>query len=50
MSNDQFVGIVFILLLIMIIVEIGMLTICDYLKKIKSQLEKDAAKQPTKGE
>ena len=50
MNNDQFYGIFIGLLLIMIIVEIGMLSICDYLKKIKKLLEKYVNQKPSKGE
>ena len=50
MNNDQFYGIFIALLLIMIIVEIGMLSICDYLKEIKKLLEKYVNQEPPKGE
>lgn len=50
MNNDQFYGIFIVLLLIMIIVEIGMLSICDYLKEIKKLLEKYVNQEPPKGE
>ena len=50
MNNDQFYGIFIGLLLIMIIVEIGMLSICDYLKEIKKLLEKYVNQEPPKGE
>ena len=50
MNNDQFYGIFIGLLLIMIIVEIGMMSICDYLKVIKKLLEKYVNQVPPKGE
>ena len=50
MNNDQFYGIFIGLLLIMIIVEIGMMSICDYLKEIKKLLEKYVNQEPPKGE
>ena len=50
MNNDHFYGIFIGLLLIMIIVEIGMLSICDYLKEIKKLLEKYVNQEPPKGE
>ena len=50
MNNDQFYGIFIVLLLIMMIVEIGMLSICDYLKEIKKLLEKYVNQEPPKGE
>ena len=50
MNNDQFYGIFIGLLLIMLIVEIGMLSICDYLKEIKKLLEKYVNQEPPKGE
>ena len=50
MNNDQFYGIFIGLLLIMMIVEIGMMSICDYLKEIKNLLEKYVNQEPPKGE
>ena len=50
MNNDQFYGIFIGLLLIMMMVEIGMLSICDYLKEIKKLLEKYVNQEPPKGE
>ena len=50
MNDAQFYGIFIVLLLIMIIVEIGMLSICDYLKEIKKLLEKYVNQEPPKGE
>ena len=50
MNNDQFYGIFIGLLLIMIIVEIGMMSICGYLKEIKKLLEKYVNQEPPKGE
>lgn len=50
MNNDQFYGIFIGLLLIMMIVEIGMMSICDYLKEIKKLLEKYVNQEPPKGE
>lgn len=50
MSNDQFLGFFIGLLLIVIIVEIGMLSICDYLKGIKKLLEKYISQESLKGE
>ena len=50
MNNDHFYGIFIGLLLIMIIVEIGMMSICDYLKEIKKLLEKYVNQEPPKGE
>ena len=50
MNNDQFYGIFIGLLLIMIIVEIGMMSICDHLKEIKKLLEEYVNQEPPKGE
>lgn len=50
MNDDQFFGIFIGLLLIMMIVEIGMLSICVYLKEIKKLLEKHINQEPPKGE
>ena len=50
MDNDKFYGIFIGLLLIMMIVEIGMMSICDYLKEIKKLLEKYVNQEPPKGE
>ena len=50
MNNVQFYGIFIALFLIMMIVEIGMLSICDYLKEIKKLLEKYVNQEPPKGE
>lgn len=49
MNNDQFFGVFVVLLIIMEVVEIGMLSICDYLKKIKRLLEKCVNQEPPKG-
>ena len=50
MTNDQFYGIFIILLFILVIVEIGMFSIRDYLKEIKELLEKYINQKPPKGE
>ena len=50
MNNDQFLVVFVVLLFIMVAVEIGMLSICDYLKKIKKLLEKYVNQKPPKGE
>ena len=50
MNNDPFYRIFIGLLLIMMMVEIGMLSICDYLKEIKKLLEKYVNQEPPKGE
>lgn len=50
MNNDQFLVVFAVLLFIMVIVEIGMLSICDYLKKIKKLLEKYVNQKSPKGE
>lgn len=49
MNDAQLCG-VFALLLIMAVVEIGMLSICDYLKEIKRLLEKYVNQKSSKGE
>ena len=50
MDDAQFWGIFIGLSLILMIVEIGMLSICDYLKGIKKLLEKYINQELTKGE
>ena len=50
MNDAQFYGVFIALLIIMAVVEIGMLSICDYLKKIKRLLEKYVNQEPPKGE
>ena len=50
MNNVQFFVVFAVLLFIMAAVEIGMLSICDYLKKIKKLLEKYVNQKPSKGE
>lgn len=50
MNDAQFYGVFIVLLIIMAVVEIGMLSICDYLKKIKRLLEKYVNQEPPKGE
>ena len=50
MNNGQFLVVFAVLLFIMVVVEIGMLSICDYLKKIKKLLEKYVNQKPPKGE
>ena len=50
MNDAQFLGGFAVLLIIMAVVEIGMLSICDYLKEIKKLLEKYVNQEPPKGE
>ena len=50
MSEYQFIGIFFGILIIMLITEIGFITICSYLKEIKKLLEKYINQEPPKGE
>lgn len=52
MSDGQFVGIYFALIIIMITLEVGMLSVCKHLREIKGLLEKkrNDFKQPPKGE
>lgn len=52
MSDAQFVGIYFALLIIMITLEVGMLSVCQHLRDIKELLGKkrNDFKQPPKGE
>lgn len=50
MNNGQFLVVFTVLLFIMVVVEIGILSICDYLKKIKKLLEKYVNQKPPKGE
>lgn len=49
MSEDLAHALCFILLIIMAIVEVGLLSICDYLKDIKMALQ-ELTKNQTKGE
>lgn len=41
MSNDHFGGIFFALLIILLVLEFGMMTICERLKEIRRLLEKN---------
>ena len=50
MSESQFIGIFFGILIIMITTEIGFITILSYLKEIKQLLEKYINQEPPKGE
>ena len=52
MSEDQFIGIYFALLIIMITLEVGMISVCNHLRDIKELLGKkqNDFKQPPKGE
>lgn len=51
MSEDQFIGIYFALMIIMITLEVGMLSVCKHLRDIKGLLEKkrNDFKQPPEG-
>lgn len=50
MRESQFIGIFFGILIIMLITEIGFITICSYLKEIKRLLEKYINQETPKGE
>ena len=50
MRESQFIGIFFGILIIMLITEIGFITICSYLKEIKQLLEKHINQEPPEGE
>ena len=50
MNDAQFYGVFIELLIIVAVVEIGMMSICDYLKEIKKLLEKYVNQEPPKGE
>ena len=48
MNDAQFYGVFIERLIIVAVVEIGMMSICDYLKEIKKLLEKYANQEPPK--
>ena len=50
MREYQFIGIFFGILIIMLITEIGFITICSYLKEIKRILEKYINQEPPEGD
>lgn len=52
MSEDQFIGIYFALMIIMITLEVGMISVCNHLRDIKGFLKKERNdfKQPPEGE
>ena len=50
MRNDQFYGIYFGILIILMILQWHMMSICDYLKEIKKLLEKQVNQESSKGE
>lgn len=50
MNDAQLCGIFIALLGILATVEIGMISICDYLKEIKKLIEKYVNQEPQKGE
>lgn len=52
MTDDQFVGIYFVLLIIMITLEVGVISGCKHLRDIKGLLDKERNdfKQPPEGE
>ena len=52
MSEDQFIGIYFALMIIMITLEFGMISVCKHLRDIKGLLEKERndLEQTPKGE
>lgn len=50
MRNDQFYGIYFGILIIVMILQWHMMSICDYLKEIKKLLEKQVNQESSKGE
>ena len=50
MREYQFIGIFFGILIIILITEIGFITICSYLKEIKRLLEKYINQEPPEGE
>ena len=50
MRESQFIGIFFGILIIMLITEIGFITICSYLKEIKQKQKKYINQEPPEGE